>query len=381
MSRWPVLALVATVGVLGGCGSPQAGLAETRRSSAVRRWPMRAFTTCIANGADACGLHGERSVLRGHVPPCLSTVRNAAVVSVAPRSATDDSLVEPWVEHFYSGWPCPRAPAGRKRLGWPGPPRRPRARPAATCLELAGLVRSRSGRHGARHGIGNVRAPRRERRASRARAAARARRAPEPATRRARRAPRPPRRRPPPPASVRPARPLARSRRRCPAPRPRWAATRPGEARAPARLARGRPSRGRSRSRARTGGRRAASRALRPWARTACPGRRAGRRPRRPPSSPPRAVRRRRPATGRPRAISTSASQAHGAAVSRATGASAGKIVAAKARPMTVRPAAGSARSPNAGTIVTAGIARAACEAERRQVHAGPRERMRRRPR
>src|SRR6202044_2123394 len=69
-------------------------------------------------------------------------------------------------------------------------------------------------------------------------------------------------------------------------------------------------------------------------------------------------------ATGRPRATSVSARTAHGCDDEVATGATAGKMHAAKASAMTARAGAGRARSPNAGTSVTAGVTRA---------HASPR--------
>ncbi len=60
----------------------------------------------IANGRDSCGRRLDPGPLRHRIPPCPRLSRPAAdpaLVAPAPRS---DDLVTPWLEHFYTGWPC-----------------------------------------------------------------------------------------------------------------------------------------------------------------------------------------------------------------------------------------------------------------------------------
>jgi hypothetical protein len=132
MSRWLVLAVFSMAPLAFGCGSSlRAGLsnapnlggspiAEGRANGVV----SNGINDVVANGDDACGRYAEHGVLRNQFPPCptWAPVHPVAVAPPAP-SAGDPSrgLVQPWVNHFYTGWPCPdgsTATSSRKAHAW-----------------------------------------------------------------------------------------------------------------------------------------------------------------------------------------------------------------------------------------------------------------------
>jgi hypothetical protein len=60
----------------------------------------------VANGRDSCERGLRPGPLRYQVPPCPGVERPAAVRTVANRAPSAKGIVMPWVEHYYSGWPC-----------------------------------------------------------------------------------------------------------------------------------------------------------------------------------------------------------------------------------------------------------------------------------
>jgi hypothetical protein len=123
MSRWPVLALLSGGLLLAGCApSARPGLANAPRLGGSAVADERVHDV-VSNGDDACGIYAEHGVLRGRIPPCPSVAHPIAATWLAPSAAAkDDSLVLPWLEHFYAGWPCPRTHAPEPRsIAWSPP--------------------------------------------------------------------------------------------------------------------------------------------------------------------------------------------------------------------------------------------------------------------
>jgi len=110
MFRWLVLALVSGSPLLAGCAtSVRPGLASAPQLGGSAVASERGHDV-VSNGDEACGVYGEHNVLRGRIPPCPKVVHPIAATWLAPSAAAkDDSLVLPWLEHFYEGWPCPHA--------------------------------------------------------------------------------------------------------------------------------------------------------------------------------------------------------------------------------------------------------------------------------
>lgn len=119
MSRWPVLALLSMMFQLAGCASAvRPGLANAPRLGGSAVADERVHDV-VSNGDEACGLHPERGVPPGRIPPCPSVVHPVATTWLMPSpAATDESLVLPWLEHFYAGWPCPRSEITTHSISW-----------------------------------------------------------------------------------------------------------------------------------------------------------------------------------------------------------------------------------------------------------------------
>jgi hypothetical protein len=141
MSRWLWVTAFCFAPCIAGCGasSPlQAGLANAPRLGGTQLADER-VSDVISNGNDSCARSAGPGPLRGRVPPCPTT-HPTRWGNIPPSSATGagESLVIPWVEHFYSGWPCPHgavasttaATSLKPAPAWLAPPRDP----AATCL-------------------------------------------------------------------------------------------------------------------------------------------------------------------------------------------------------------------------------------------------------
>jgi hypothetical protein len=66
-------------------------------------------TDVIANGLDSCGRELDPGPLRHRIPKCPTVTERATPISfrfVLPPGSTGDDVVQPWLEHYYSGWPC-----------------------------------------------------------------------------------------------------------------------------------------------------------------------------------------------------------------------------------------------------------------------------------
>jgi hypothetical protein len=110
MSRWPLLTVFSIAWPLAGCGwSLHPGLANVPRTDGLGPADDRIHDV-VANGGDSCGLHAEQGPLRGRWPPCPAAAHPSAGALLLPASpGVNESLVRPWLEHFYVGWPCARS--------------------------------------------------------------------------------------------------------------------------------------------------------------------------------------------------------------------------------------------------------------------------------
>jgi hypothetical protein len=135
MPRWLVLAAFSIAPLALGCGSSlhdaaalQVGLANAPNLGGSPAAEGRAngtvaggVTDVVANGNDSCGRYAEHGVLRNQFPPCPSWLPPHPAATVAPpvHEEVSRGLVQPWVNHFYTGWPCPDATASsRKPHAW-----------------------------------------------------------------------------------------------------------------------------------------------------------------------------------------------------------------------------------------------------------------------
>lgn len=127
MLRWLVLAVLSTALPLAGCGSSvRAGLANAPRLGGATTADNR-VTDVVSNGDDSCGAYAEHAVLRYRVPPCPGWTAGSPPASQASQlpsstgSPPSGALVEPWLDHFYVGWPCPVATSSRASRSWSSP--------------------------------------------------------------------------------------------------------------------------------------------------------------------------------------------------------------------------------------------------------------------
>lgn len=124
MLRWLLLAVLATALPLVGCGSSvRAGLTNAPRLGGTTTADNR-VTDVVSNGDDSCGPNAEHGVLRNRVPPCQG--RGPSALSASPalmpmNEAPGGRLVQPWLDHFYVGWPCPRPTSSRQARAWSPP--------------------------------------------------------------------------------------------------------------------------------------------------------------------------------------------------------------------------------------------------------------------
>ena len=121
MSRWLTLTVFSTASTLFGCAPAlQPGLANAPRLGGTGL-ADEGIRDVVSNGDDACGRHVEHGPLRNRVPPCPTIAQPVAGVPQplvgAPRS---ESLVLPWLRHFYTGWPCahPVVAPEAKTVAW-----------------------------------------------------------------------------------------------------------------------------------------------------------------------------------------------------------------------------------------------------------------------
>jgi hypothetical protein len=132
MSRWLVLAVLSTALPIIGCGSSvRAGLSNAPRLGGTPTADNR-VSDVVSNGDDACGAYAENGVLRNRVPPCQSrapvTGRASYEVTVPSVGEPPGALVEPWLDHFYVGWPCAGMTSSHQTKSWS-----PVSADAATC--------------------------------------------------------------------------------------------------------------------------------------------------------------------------------------------------------------------------------------------------------
>jgi hypothetical protein len=125
MKKWLVLSVCASAWMSLGCSSSvQGGLANAPGLGG-QAHPDDRIADVIANGRDSCSRQGNDGPLRYRVPPCETEVRPAASDLVPPWLVNGgQSMVLPWLEHFYTGWPC-RHPAGQgqdaRPVAWAAP--------------------------------------------------------------------------------------------------------------------------------------------------------------------------------------------------------------------------------------------------------------------
>jgi hypothetical protein len=113
MSRWPLVTGLCFAPCIFGCAtSIQPGLANGPRLGGSQVADERIHDV-VSNGGDSCGRYAEQSPLRGRVPPCPTVSPPATASTFAPVTIPSGSLVVPWLDHFYYGWPCPRASSAR----------------------------------------------------------------------------------------------------------------------------------------------------------------------------------------------------------------------------------------------------------------------------
>ena len=129
MSRWLVLAVFSMASLTVGCGSSvRAGLANGPRLGGTSTADDR-VADVVSNGDDACGLYAESGILRNRIPPCprATSVHNLSASAGRPPSSTEPNggLVEPWLDHFYVGWPCSTKTAASVTRASPWSPSRP----------------------------------------------------------------------------------------------------------------------------------------------------------------------------------------------------------------------------------------------------------------
>jgi hypothetical protein len=130
MLRWPLLTAFSMACALAGCTQTiRPGLANVPRVGGSSP-PDDGVHDVVANGDDSCGVHAEQGPLRNRWPPCPSTAHPVATAELLPGYiGLHESIVLPWLEHFYVGFPCPH-PAGKpensgsaKSVAWsPSPP-------------------------------------------------------------------------------------------------------------------------------------------------------------------------------------------------------------------------------------------------------------------
>ena len=118
MSRWLLLAVFSIMPAF-GCASTvgvNAGLANAPRLGGTPTVDNR-VSDVISNGNDACGVTGgEAGPLPNRIPPCASWAPGKPLAAVVSPPAPQSGLVEPWLNHFYVGWPCPHASRQTKAL-------------------------------------------------------------------------------------------------------------------------------------------------------------------------------------------------------------------------------------------------------------------------
>jgi hypothetical protein len=132
MSRWSWLTAFCFAPWIVGCApSLQPGLANAPRLGGTQLADER-VSDAVSNGGDSCGRNADPGPLRGRWPPCPTT-HSMAGAAFAPSSAPSGSFVVPWLEHFYSGWPCARGSMANVASSGHTPPWVTTAPPTPVC--------------------------------------------------------------------------------------------------------------------------------------------------------------------------------------------------------------------------------------------------------
>jgi hypothetical protein len=105
MSRWsPLFGAAWAVSLLAGCStSIEPGLANAPRLGGIQTADER-VNDAISNGGDSCGRYAEHGPLRARLPPCPTVTHPLAASFLVQSPTGKESLVGPWLEHFYVDW-------------------------------------------------------------------------------------------------------------------------------------------------------------------------------------------------------------------------------------------------------------------------------------
>jgi hypothetical protein len=109
-----VLAIALSLAPLGCATTVQPGLANAPAFSTT---PVADANVrdVIANGRDSCERGLGQGPLWHQLPPCPA-VERPAVPILANRVPPTKGVVMPWVEHYYSRWPCSSWENGSDRM-------------------------------------------------------------------------------------------------------------------------------------------------------------------------------------------------------------------------------------------------------------------------
>jgi hypothetical protein len=109
MSPWALLTVCFVAPLVGGCATTiEPGLANAPRLGGSQASDLRIHDV-VSNGADSCGRHAEHGPLRARIPPCPTAGHPVVGTVLFTESPDTESLVLPWLEHFYADWPCSTA--------------------------------------------------------------------------------------------------------------------------------------------------------------------------------------------------------------------------------------------------------------------------------
>jgi hypothetical protein len=113
-----VLGIVMLLAPLGCATTVQAGLAN---APALGTSPVAdaSVRDVVANGRDSCERALGQGPLWHQLPPCPG-VERPAVPTFAVRAPGTKGVVMPWVEHYYSHWPCSSWETGTDRMSFAG---------------------------------------------------------------------------------------------------------------------------------------------------------------------------------------------------------------------------------------------------------------------
>jgi hypothetical protein len=101
------LGVACAAPLLAGCApSIEPGLANAPRVGGVQTADERVHDV-VSNGGDSCGRTAEQSPLRVRWPACPTVPHPLAASFFVSGPSGNQSLVRPWLEHFYVDWVTP----------------------------------------------------------------------------------------------------------------------------------------------------------------------------------------------------------------------------------------------------------------------------------